>query len=252
MLEQGKGMSIFTNTILVFMIFLISLFVRAEAQRLDCEKIYPPAKGSNFPFTWRGNRCEGLIKENTSYNPISVKITYFGFGRVEGVGPFEISNTSNNKIELNGELLSRNTFYRLVARLSPDETISWKYPDELKELYGDNPERISFLARLADSQEELVSPFSVMNAKNIQIGIVSRDSRFNLATVFFSDRNNRQICSLTHEFKPAVKRNRQVVFGLDECSSVLSQTARISVKSALRLNSDKTVKYSDTAFIWLK
>ena len=136
------------STTLAVTLSILSPNTLAKAERLDCEKIFAPATKASFPFTWRDDRCEGLIKKDISYNRKSVKISSFGFGRLAGEGPFKISNRSDKKIELSGSLLSRNTFYRLIAHLSPAETITWQYPAGLTKIYGLNIARLRQLIGL--------------------------------------------------------------------------------------------------------
>lgn len=232
---------------LILPLLLLATSANAQADPLDCNKFFTPASNSQFSFAWRGDRCEGFVQQKVSYKPISIKISYFGFGNLAQSGAMLITNKMSGELELHGELESMNTFYRLVARLAPGQSIKWRYPTQLKEKYGDMPERIGMLASRPGSN--IYEPFTVSGSKVLYIGIVSSNFRFNAADVIIDDDKLIPVCQHTYDFHHVVIPLEQQTFPLNLCGKDLSSVRRISIGASLVLKGKK--EYSSRDSIWV-
>lgn len=237
---------------LVLLTLLMSaLAAGTRAEPLDCTEFFAPSSGSSFPFVWREDRCEGLVREKTSFHPQSIKISYFGYGDIARAGVHDIANSTDTAIELRGELMSKNTFYRLVARLSPGQVIRWRYPEPLVKEYGSHPERIGMLAVRPGATEDLHRPFTVSGSQELTLGIFSTDFRFNSAEVIAYDAALSEVCRHTYDFHRVIPPLEQKTFTLDLCGKNLAMVRRISVVAMLRLPGEQR-RDSKRDVIWIE
>jgi hypothetical protein len=238
---------------LPLLLLLLPLLIptSAPAQPLDCAKLFTPASSSRFPFAWRENRCEGFVQQKTSFQPMSIKISYFGYGNLDHDAARVIANNTDGEIELRGELKSSNTFYRLVARLAPGQSIEWRYPDPLKEEYGHRPDKIGMLAAIPGAKANVHRPFTVSGSTALSLGIVSSDFRFNSAEVVMYDGEHTELCRKTYDFGRVIAPLVQHTFALNLCGKDFATVRRISVVAALKILG-KAGQTSSRDVIWIQ
>ncbi|HUL92020.1 MAG TPA: hypothetical protein VLV56_06695 [Burkholderiales bacterium] len=223
----------------------------APADPLDCARLFTPATGSSFSFAWRKDRCEGFVQQKTSYKRTSVKISYFAYGRLDREGTRRITNNTDAEIEVRGELMSTNTFYRMVARLAPGRSIEWRYPEELVAEYGLRPDKIGMLAARPGAKENVHRPFTVSDSTALSLGIFSSDFRFNSAEVKLYDGDNNELCRQTRDFSRVVALMVQQTFSIGLCGKDPAAVRRISVVAALKVPG-RDGQYSSTDVIWIE
>ena len=246
------NLSILRSSILLAIPLLIA--ASGPTEPLDCAKFFTPATDPRFPFTWREDRCEGFVRQNTSYRPTSLKISYFGYGDLSQEGIQTIANNTDSDIELRAELESRNTYYRLVAILGPTQSINWRYPEPLRTEYGLRLDKIGMLASTPGAAEHERRPFTVSGSTALTLGIVSTDFRFNAAEVVMYGMAGSELteaCHKTYDFHHQVSPMEQQTFRLDLCDMDVADIRRISVTALLEIPGAHSLR-SHNDFIWIK
>lgn len=218
----------------------------AYAEPLDCKTLYKADSGTGFDFAWRKDRCEGMVKDTVSYSRQSIRISYFGYGQMQGDGSYRIVNNNTQSIDVMGTFLSRTTFYKVIARLKPQESITWGYPQELEKIAGKHVRRVGFMAA-PSGNDKLNMPFTVSGSDDLMIGIASNNFHFNGLKVIMRDEDNRVLCEVNRNIDRLIKFYELELVSLGECKTQLNKASRISVEAFSRSFSGKITRNASDA-----
>lgn len=220
----------------------------AVAAPVDCNAYFKAALDTDFPFQWRGNRCEGFVETQAAQIVKSVKISSFGFGRLAEAGLQKISNKTPRALEVRGSLVVDEAYYRMVAKLDPGESIDWQLPLNVRTAAGYQPGRLTLVGQRPGAAEDALSPYTIGDAAELHMGVISTDTVFNALDIRIFDRNRQVICRDQKRFEGLVPKNEQVFVTVDLCGKLVADAARVSVTALLYndgqvLHSRKDVVY---------